>query len=50
MAKTGLLVNAYLDRANYPTGVKPDKEEMFDVRLTRGKILPNWNYTIAPNQ
>ena len=48
--QTGLLVNAYLDRANYPTGVKPNKEDISDIRLTRGKILPNWNYTIAPNQ
>ena len=48
--QTGLLVTAYLDRANYPSGVKPDPEEISAVRLTRGKILPKWNYTIAPNQ
>jgi hypothetical protein len=47
---TGLLVTVYLDRTNYPTGVKSNQEEISDVRLTCGKILPNWNYTIAPNQ
>ncbi|HEY6844748.1 MAG TPA: hypothetical protein VI320_00910 [Terracidiphilus sp.] len=48
--QTGLLVNAYLNRANDPTGVKPNKEEISDVRPTRSKILPIWNYAIAPNQ
>ena len=47
--KTGLEVTAYLDRADYPTGHKPDLSEISAVRLTRGKILPHWNYTIAPN-
>ena len=47
---TGLVVTANLDRANYPTGIKPDPEEISSVRLKRGKILPRWNYTIAPNQ
>jgi Rhodopirellula transposase DDE domain len=48
--KTDLIVTAHLDRAHYPTGVKPDPEEISAIRLRRGKILPQWNYTIAPNQ
>jgi hypothetical protein len=48
--QTGLVVTAHLDRAHYPTGVKPDRSEISSVRLKRGKILPQWNYTIAPNQ
>ena len=47
--KTGLLVTAYLDLANYPTGIKPGPEEISSLRLTHGKILPKWNYTISPN-
>ena len=47
--KTGLHVNAYLDRANYPTGIKADPEEISALRLKHGKILPKWNYTISPN-
>ena len=47
--KTGLLVTAYLDRAHYSTGIKPDQEETSALRLTHGKILPKWNYTISPN-
>jgi hypothetical protein len=47
--KTGLLVNAHLDRAHYPTGIKPDPEEISALRLKHGKILPKWSYTISPN-
>ena len=47
--KTGLLVNAYLDRAHYPTGIKADPEQISALRLKHGKILPKWNYTISPN-
>jgi hypothetical protein len=47
--QTGLFVSAYLDRAKYPTGIKPDREQISTLRLTRGKVLPKWNYTISPN-
>jgi hypothetical protein len=47
--KTGLRVNAYLDRAHYPTGIKADPEQISALRLKHGKILPKWNYTISPN-
>ena len=48
--QTGLRVTAYLDRAHYPTGRKPEPSQISALRLTRGKIFPRWNYTIAPNR
>ena len=47
--KTGLTVTAYLDRNDYPTGLKPDPRLTSALALKPGKILPLWNYTIAPN-
>jgi hypothetical protein len=47
--KTGLAVTAYLDRNDYPTGLKPDPRLISSLALKPGKILPLWNYTIAPN-
>jgi hypothetical protein len=47
--KTGLVVTAYLDRKEYPTGLKPDQHLITSLRLKHSKTLPNWNYTIAPN-
>jgi hypothetical protein len=47
--KTGLAVTAYLDRNEYPTGLKPDPRLISSLALKPGKILPLWNYTIAPN-
>src|SRR5439155_25069057 len=47
--KTGLLVTAYLDRSDYPTGLKPDRQLISSLALTPAKTLPRWNYTIAPN-
>lgn len=47
--QTGLVVTAYLDRKEYPTGLKPDPQLISSLRLTRGKLLPRWNYTIRPN-
>jgi hypothetical protein len=47
--KTGLAVTAYLDRAEYPTGLKPDRQLISSLALKPGKVLPRWNYTIAPN-
>lgn len=46
---TGLVVRAYLDRNDYPTGLKPNPQQTASLRLRRSKILPQWNYTIAPN-
>ncbi len=47
--KTGLVVTAYLDRTDYPTGLKPDHQLISLLALKPGKTLPRWNYTIAPN-
>jgi hypothetical protein len=47
--KTGLVVTAYLDRKEYPTGLKPNRLLISSLDLKPGKILPQWNYTIAPN-
>lgn len=47
--KTGLVVNAYLDRHPYPKGLKPDPELVASLRLRRNSLLPQWNYTILPN-
>jgi hypothetical protein len=46
---TGLKVRAYLDKNNYPLHVKPSAERLRQLRITRHKILPKLNYTIAPS-
>jgi len=46
--QTGLQVTAYLDRRNYPCGLKPTPEEVASLRLRRHETLPGWNYTINP--
>ncbi len=46
---TGLKVRAYLDRKNYPVGVKPSAERLRQLRLTRHNVAPKWNYTIVPS-
>ena len=47
--KPGLVVTAYLERGEYPSGLKPDPCLISSLRLTPGKLLPRWNYTIRPN-
>ncbi len=47
--QTGLAVTAYLDRKNYPTGLKPPPQLISSLHLRPSKLLPRWNYTIAPN-
>ena len=44
---TGLRVRAYLDTKDYPLKVKPSAKRLRELRITRHKILPKWNYTIA---
>ena len=48
--QTGLVVTAYLDRNEYPTGRKPDPRLISSLHLKHSKTLPRWNYTIAPNR
>lgn len=45
---TGLKVRAHLDRKNYPVGLKPTRERLSQLCITRPKVVPKWNYTIAP--
>ena len=47
--QTGLVVTAYLDRKEYPTGRKGDPSLISSLRLKHSTTLPKWNYTIAPN-
>jgi Rhodopirellula transposase DDE domain len=47
--KTGLVVTAYLDRTEYPIGLKPDRNLISSLALKPAKLLPRWNYTIALN-
>jgi hypothetical protein len=46
---TGLKVRAHLDTQDYPPKVKPSAQRLKELRITRHKILPKWNYTIAPS-
>ena len=48
--KTGLRVRAQLDRKQYEKGVRIMDWEMADLHLTRHKINPDWNYTLAPHR
>src|SRR5450755_2821083 len=43
--KTGLVVTAYLDRKEYPTGLEPDRQLISSLALKPGKVLPRWSYT-----
>ena len=44
----GLKVRAFLDRRDYPLGVKPSAARMREIRITRHHRVPRWNYTIHP--
>jgi len=46
--KSGLTVTATMLDANYPTGVKTSDAQMAEVRLHSHRVLPMWNYTLAP--
>ena len=46
---TGLVVTAYLDRTDYPTGLKQDPNLISSLNIKHSSVLPQWNYTIAPN-
>jgi transposase len=45
---TGLKVQAGLDLAEYPTGIKVSDEQLEGVRLTPDKFHGDWNYQILP--
>ena len=46
---TGLKVRAWLDRRDYPVGVKPSAERLRQLRIIRAKVAPRWNYTLSPS-
>jgi len=46
---TGLTIQAELDTASYPKGVKVSDEELSKLNLTRDEFHGEWNYSIAPN-
>jgi hypothetical protein len=39
----------HLARKQYPKGEKISGEQMHNLNLTRGEILPHWNYTVRPS-
>ena len=48
--KTGLRLEAYLDKRVYEKGKKVSDKEMNDIALTKGDELEKWNYTIEPSR
>jgi hypothetical protein len=48
--RTGLTVNCSLDTREYPKGIKLTPEQMSQISLYRHAVLPNWNYTLLPNE
>ena len=45
----GLMVQAILDEAKYPKGVKVTDAQLAAVNLTRHNFHGEWNYTICPS-
>jgi len=48
--KTGLKVNSQLVKKHYEKGQKVSNHQMKQISLVRGKIFPDWNYTIVPSK
>jgi len=46
--KTGLAVRATLLTGDYPTGQKPNPEQISQLNVSPNPTLPAWNYTLAP--
>jgi hypothetical protein len=47
--RNGLTIQAELDTATYPVGVKVSDEELSQINLTPEPFHGEWNYVIAPN-
>jgi hypothetical protein len=45
--RTGLKVQAHLDRSAYPTGKKITDKQLAAVQLGRHEFHPEWNYTVT---
>lgn len=46
----GLRVRACLLPKRFATGVKVAEEQMSEINIRRGRVLPDWNYAIRPRQ
>ena len=47
--KSGLKIEAELDKNKYQTGIKISKEQMSNVNIEFHKVNEKWNYTIFPS-
>jgi len=45
---TGLKVRAHLNSKEYQKGIRISDAQMHDIRLTKYRVNPEWNYSIAP--
>lgn len=48
--QTGLSVSCALDTRRYPKGIKLSQEQIAEISLYKHGVLPNWNYTLLPNE
>jgi hypothetical protein len=46
--RTGLRVQAALDKGEYPTGVRASDEELSTLNLRPKRFHGEWNYSLAP--
>jgi hypothetical protein len=47
---TGLAIQADVDKAEYPTGIKVSADEMAAVNLVQERFHGEWNYRITPHE
>jgi hypothetical protein len=47
--KSGLRIEAALDTATYPTGIKISNKQFDAVNIAPDDLLPKWNYAILPS-
>ncbi|MGH8565458.1 MAG: ISAzo13-like element transposase-related protein, partial [Gammaproteobacteria bacterium] len=48
--RTGLKIQAELDKSHYPTGIRVSDEELAAVNLKRADFHGDWNYIILPTR
>ena len=48
--KSGLTVDAILEKKQYKKGIKADKKEIANLNLKKHEINNSWNYTIFPQE
>lgn len=47
---SGLTVSCDLNPKRYQTGIKLSPAQIDDISLYRHAVLPDWNYTLLPNE